>query len=84
MSEVMIDPKHLVSVECLTYLVDCYKMVEDAHVKLNSKLPWQVQRSPSRRHFFTSKLDLNIRKETVKCCIFGIALYGAEGASAVR
>lgn len=34
--------------------------------------------------FFTSKLNLNIRKEIVKCCIFGITLYGAEGASAVR
>jgi hypothetical protein len=34
--------------------------------------------------FFASKLDLNIRKEIVKCCILGIALYGAEGASAIR
>lgn len=28
--------------------------------------------------FFTSKLDLNIWKEVLKCCIFGIALYGSE------
>jgi len=34
--------------------------------------------------FFTSKLDLNIRKEIAKCCIFGVALYGAEGGFAVR
>jgi hypothetical protein len=35
----MIDPKHVVSMEYLKYLVDWYKMVEDAHVKLNSELP---------------------------------------------
>jgi hypothetical protein len=27
---------------------------------------------------FTSKLDLNLRKKLVKCCIWSIALYGAE------
>jgi hypothetical protein len=32
---------------------------------------------------FISKLNLNIRKEIVKCCILGIALYGAEGVSVV-
>jgi hypothetical protein len=37
----------------------------------------------NQKTLFTSKLDLNIRKETGKYCIFGRALYGAEGASAV-
>jgi hypothetical protein len=27
---------------------------------------------------FTSKLDLNLRKNLVKCCIWGVGLYGAE------
>ena len=27
---------------------------------------------------FTSKLDLNLGKKLVKCCIWSIALYGAE------
>jgi len=59
-------------------------MVEDAHVKLNSEFPLQVICSLRRRHFFTTKLDLYIRKGIVKCCILGLAFYGAEGASAVR
>jgi hypothetical protein len=28
--------------------------------------------------FFTSKLDLNLRKQLVKCYIWNITLYGAE------
>jgi hypothetical protein len=29
-------------------------------------------------HFFTSKLDLNLRKKLVKFYIWSVALYGAE------
>jgi len=28
--------------------------------------------------FFTSKLDLNLKKELIKCYIWSMALYGAE------
>jgi hypothetical protein len=59
-------------------------MVEDSQVKLNSKLPWQVQRSPRKRHFCLPANWTYIRKEIAKCCIFGVALYGAEGGLAVR
>jgi hypothetical protein len=31
-----------------------------------------------KKIFFTSKLDLNLRKKLVKCYIWSIALYGAE------
>jgi hypothetical protein len=27
---------------------------------------------------FTSKMDLELRKKLVKCCVWSIALYGAE------
>jgi len=37
-----------------------------------------------KKTLFTTKLDLYIRKGIVKCCILGLAFYGAEGASAVR
>jgi hypothetical protein len=30
------------------------------------------------KSLFTCKLDLNLRKKLVKCCIWSIALYGAE------
>jgi hypothetical protein len=45
-------------------------------MKLNPGLPWQKQHST--RRLFTSKLDTISRKEVVKCCIWSIALYGAE------
>jgi hypothetical protein len=32
----------------------------------------------NKRRFFTSKFDLNLRKELVKCFIFSIDLYAAE------
>jgi hypothetical protein len=31
-----------------------------------------------KRALFTSKMDLELRKKLVKCCIWSIALYGAE------
>ena len=46
-------------------------------MKLYPGLPWQKLRSTKRR-FFTSKLDLNLRKKLVKCYIWSMALYGAE------
>ena len=31
-----------------------------------------------KKTLFTSKLDLNLRKKLVKCCIWSMAFYGAE------
>ena len=31
-----------------------------------------------KKTLLTSKLDLNLRKKLVKCCIWSMALYGAE------
>jgi len=31
-----------------------------------------------KRTLFTSTLDLELRKKLVKCCVWSIALYGAE------
>jgi hypothetical protein len=52
--------------------------MEDALVKLGPGLSWQKLRSTRRRLFFTSTLDLNLRKKLVKCYIWSMALYGAE------
>ena len=51
--------------------------MEGALVKLNQGLPWQKLHL-TRRIFFTSKLDLNLRKKLVKCYVWSMALYGAE------
>ena len=45
--------------------------------ELNPGLPWQKLHS-TRRRLFTRKLDLNSRKNLVKCYIWSMALYGAE------
>jgi hypothetical protein len=52
--------------------------MQDVHVTLNPGLPRQKQHSTGRRLFFTSKLDLNLRKKLVKCYIWRTALCVAE------
>ena len=52
--------------------------MEGSLVKLNPGLPWQKLHLTRRRIFFTSKMDLNLRKKLVKCYVWSMALYGAE------
>jgi hypothetical protein len=37
-----------------------------------------VKAAINKRLFFTSKLDLNLSKKLLKCCIWSIALFGSE------
>jgi len=53
-------------------------MMEDVLVKLNAGLLWLKLHSTRKGPFFTSMLDLELRKTLVKCYIWSIALYGAE------
>jgi hypothetical protein len=53
-------------------------MMQDINVKLNPGLPWQKAAFNRKTTLITSKLDLNLRKKLVKCCIWSGALYGAE------
>jgi len=53
-------------------------MIEDVIVKLNVVLLWLTLHSTRSGLFFTSTLDLELRKKLVKCYIWSIALYGAE------
>jgi hypothetical protein len=50
--------------------------MQGVNVKLNPALPWQKQHST--RRLFTSKLDLNLRKNFVKFYICRVAFYDAE------
>jgi hypothetical protein len=52
--------------------------VQDVHVKLNPELPMAKAAFNKKKTLFTSKLNLNLKKKLVKCCIWNIALYGAE------
>ena len=53
-------------------------MMEDVLVKLNPGLLWQKLHSTRRGLFFTSKLDLELRKKPVTCYMWNIALCDAE------
>jgi len=53
-------------------------MMEDVFVKLNVELLWLKLHLTRRGLFFTSTLNLELRKKLVKCYIWSIALYGAE------
>jgi hypothetical protein len=53
-------------------------MMEDVLVKLSVGLLWLKLHPTKRGPFFTSTLDLELRKKPVKCNVWSIALYGAE------
>jgi hypothetical protein len=46
-------------------------------MKLNLGLTWQKLHLTVRR-LFSQANNLNFRKKLVKCCVWSIALYGAE------
>jgi hypothetical protein len=49
-------------------------MVED---KIKSRIVMAKAAFSKRKALFFSKVDLNLRKKLVNCCIWGIGLYGA-------
>ena len=52
--------------------------MQSVHVKFNPGLPLKKHHSTRRKRLFASKLDLNLRKKLMKCCIWSIGLFGAE------
>jgi hypothetical protein len=51
--------------------------MQNVHVKFHPELS-RKQTAFKKKAFFTSKLDLNLRKLLAKCYIWSIAFYGAE------
>jgi hypothetical protein len=47
-------------------------------IKLDSGLPKKKQHLTGKKALFISKLDLNLRKKLIKCCIWIVAFYGSE------
>ena len=68
--------KQVQNVEWLNYLDGIITNDARFNMKINPGFQWQKKLSKGR--FFTSKSSLNLRKKLIKCCIWGIALYGAE------
>jgi hypothetical protein len=46
--------------------------------EIKSRIAMTKAAFKKKKTLLTSKLDLNLRKKLVKCCIWRIALYGAE------
>jgi hypothetical protein len=45
---------------------------------INSRIAMAKAAFNKKKTLFTSKLDLKLMKKLVKCCIWNMALYGAE------
>jgi hypothetical protein len=52
--------------------------MRNVNVELNPGLSLQKKTFNKKKTFFTNKLELNFRKELVKCYIWSLAMYGAE------
>jgi hypothetical protein len=75
--QIKIDQKQLENMEyfnCLGGIV-----TNDARYtcEIKSRIAMGKAAFNMKNTLFTSKLDLNLRKKLVKCCIWSIALYGA-------
>jgi hypothetical protein len=53
-------------------------MMQDVHVKLSPGSAVTRAAFSKKKTLFTTKLDLNLRKKLVKCCIWSRDLFGAE------
>jgi hypothetical protein len=75
--QIMKDQKHLENVEYFKYLDSMTKNDAKCSRETKSKIA-MAKAAVNREGRFTSKLDLSLREELVKCYIWKIALYGAE------
>jgi len=55
-------------------------MMQNVHMKSNPGWPWQKWHSTRKKtkKLFINKLNINVRKKTLKCYIWNTDLYGAE------
>jgi len=76
--KIMIDQKQLENVESFKYLGSI--LANDVRCTCEIKCSFAMAKAAfnKKRTFFTSTLDLELRKKLVKCYIWSIALYGAE------
>ena len=74
----MIDQNHLDNVGCIIYLG--IMLTNDGRSTCEIKCTIAMAKAAFNKKMtlFTSTLDLNLRKNLVKCYIWSIALYGAE------
>jgi hypothetical protein len=76
--KIMIDQKQLENVEYFNYLGSMITNDARCTREIKSRIAMTRAAFNKKKALFTIKLDLNLRKKLVKCCIWSIALYGAE------
>jgi len=76
--QVMVHQKELKNMEYLKYL----SSITTNHARRTREIWSSIAMSKAafnkKKALFTRKLDFNLRKKLVKCCIWSTALYGAE------
>jgi len=75
---IMIDQKQLENVECFKYLGSMLTNDGRCRREIKSRIAIAKAAFSKKKTLFTSKLDLNLRKNLIKCYIWSMALYGAE------
>ena len=80
---IMVDQKHLENVECFKYLGS--KLTDGGRCtgEIKCRIDMAKAAFNMKKTLFAGTLDLNLRKNLVKCYIWSIALYVAE-TGAVR
>jgi hypothetical protein len=77
--KIMIDQKQLENVESFKYLDSILTNEVRCTCEIKCRIAMaKAAFNKKRALFFTSTLDLELRKKLVKCYIWSIALYGAE------
>jgi hypothetical protein len=74
----MIDQKQLENVEYFNYVGNMKTNDARCTREIKSRIAMAKAAFDKKKNIFTSKLDLNLRKELVKCYSWSIALYGSE------
>ena len=64
--------------ECFKYLGSLLTIDGRCTCEITSRIAMAKAAFNEKKTFFTSKLDINLRKKLVKCYIWNMALYGAE------
>jgi len=75
----MIDQKQIENVQSFKYLRSILTNDGRCTCEIKCRIAMAKAALNKKRALFTSTLDLELRKKLVKCYIWSIALYGAEG-----
>jgi hypothetical protein len=76
--QIMIAQQQLENVEYFNYLGSVITNAARYTREIKSRIVMAKAAFNKKKTLFTSKLDLNLRKNLVKCYTWSIALYGAE------